>query len=171
MKILLYVVIGALVGQMAHAKSHVFQDCGVEISLPDSWKEQESGGWGHLFGTPENALGIRIHFKDPKDKTVWDILNETIKNFETRINDQEKPEIRQRVVAVSPFKAKSGLEGLRIITGSFDKEKKIRPGVYHYVFMNSAGRSVCACVYHRGSGFNAEQADEFILTSLKLITK
>ncbi|MEM6886151.1 MAG: hypothetical protein AAF571_14075 [Verrucomicrobiota bacterium] len=155
------------------AGEHIVDDLKVSLTVPDDWKYDPDSSFGYTIIAPGKSRGLRIHTKSPSDKDLVSALNTMIQNFEWNSTHPTKnPISSQRVIAVEAVKDSQGKEGFRVTTGLIGGEdrnhKVLYPNVYHYLFINSDMRPICICLYTSSGITESEEADQMILTSLKI---
>ena len=152
------------------AFADIFTDVetGVTIELPDGWKIPEHQDYGYMVSSPKSHFGISLKLVNLKSKNLWEAVNGMIENFEIT-STREGSRAPHRVIMVTPFETKSGVTGMRVISGNIDEGKTHLPNVFHYVFENKAGKLVCACLFASSGIRTAEAADQLVLQNLTLV--
>jgi len=156
-----------------YAGEHSVEDLKVSITVPDEWKHNSEDSFGYAITASGKSTSLRIHAKGAEKSDLWATLNQVIQNFEYRSSTTDKEWTELRVIEVVPVKDSQEKKGFRVTTGNVAgkniRNKILIPNVYHYLFINSDGIPVCVCLYASSGIKDPDEADKFILTTLKIM--
>lgn len=146
------------------AKTFVYPDAGVRITVPSHWIHDPADAFGYVIRDPlaKSELKIRIHLSSPRFKSAADAVEGTLSHInQSRTSAGRPPE---KLLYSEPVVTKSGIPGVKAAHGS-DPQSTL-PYIIHYYFENPAKRVFCVCLYVDSDPGVAKAYEKILLDSL-----